>query len=123
VEERRPRERQIEVKILSRRPILSTKKAPIPIRVGAKITNFKRVIRNGTVIDLGSSTDSANRSGKDDDSAEESVSAIRSFLEETSPDKSTTTIIDGKEVKVPAGIKITSAGKGVVNIRAITDMR
>ncbi len=116
------------MKILSRRPIASTKKAPIPLRVGAKITNFKRVIRNGTVIDLGSSqssNDTDGRVGKDDDenSAEESVSAIRSFLEETSPDKSTTTIIDGKEVKVPAGIKITSAGKGVVNIRAITDMR
>jgi hypothetical protein len=53
---------------------------------------------------------------------------FRSFLEETSPGKSspaatTTTIIDGKEVRVPAGIKITSAGKGVVNIRAIADSR
>jgi len=135
VEERRnPKDRQIEVKILSRRPpSSSTKKTPIPIRFGPKFgANFKRVIKNGTVIDLGSPMSShdtsdpdtsrnigyANTSKRDDEdsSQEESVSAIRSFLEETSPDKSTTTIIDGKEVKVPAGIKITSAGKGVVNI-------
>jgi hypothetical protein len=50
------------------------------------------------------------------------VSAIKSFLEETAAENSMT-IIDGKEVRVPAGIKITSAGKGVVNIRAIADSR
>lgn len=147
VEERRPaKERQIEVKILSRRPANSTKKTPIPIRFGSKFgnANIKRVIKNGTVIDLGSpssdasvspaSTASATNTAKiiylnsikkseDESSQEETVSAIQSFLEETSPEKSTTTIIDGKEVRVPAGIKITSAGKGVVNIRAITDSR
>ena len=148
VEERRPaKERQIEVKILSRRPANSTKKTPIPIRFGSKFgnANIKRVIKNGTVIDLGSPSAEASASqassasaipnqakiiylnsakkSEDESSQEETVSAIKSFLEETSPEKSTTTIIDGKEVRVPAGIKITSAGKGVVNIRAITDSR
>lgn len=150
-EEKKPaKERQIEVKILARRPPNSTKKAPIPIRFGSKFgANFKRVIKNGTVIDLGSpaskpatpgsktaSPATANTSkmiylnsqpkklaNEEESGQEESVSAIQSFLEETSPEKSTTTIIDGKEVRVPAGIKITSAGKGVVNIRAITDAR
>ena len=153
VEDKKPtKERQIEVKILARRPAnTSTKKTPIPIRFGSKFSaNFKRVIKNGTVIDLGSPSvssvpksaanitaspvsgntskviylNSVKKPANEDDSAqEESVSAIQSFLEETSPEKSTTTIIDGKEVRVPAGIKITSAGKGVVNIRAITDAR
>ena len=103
--------------------------------------NIKRIIKNGTVIDLGSpsvsirsvpSTSGAPGQAKiiylnappprNDKEEEESVSAIRSFLEETSAVNSTT-IIDGKEVRVPAGIKITSAGKGVVNIRAIADSR
>ena len=151
-EEKKPaKERQIEVKILARRPPNSTKKTPIPIRFGSKFSaNFKRVIKNGTVIDLGSPSASSNPTisasktaspvaantskviylnsakktvNEEESSQEESVSAIQSFLEETSPEKSTTTIIDGKEVRVPAGIKITSAGKGVVNIRAITDAR
>ena len=137
------RERQIEVKILSRRPPppVVAKKSPTPIKFGTKLVgaNIKRIIKNGTVIDLGQASatapgqakiiylNAANKKTVDDDSSqEESVSAIKSFLEETSPDKSlptTTTFIDGREVRVPAGIKITSAGKGVVNIRAIADSR
>ena len=57
LEEKRPaKDRQIEVKILSRRPPKSTKKTPIPIRFGTKLVgpNIKRLIKNGTVIDLGS---------------------------------------------------------------------
>ena len=141
---RQPKERQIEVKILSRRSPTLKKAAASPVKLGTKIvgTNLKRLIQNGTVIDLGTATAgpgqskiiylnaaaaAANKKSMDEDSSqEESISAIKSFLEETSPDKPppmTTTIIDGKEVRVPAGIKITSAGKGVVNIRAIADSR
>lgn len=47
---------------------------------------------------------------------EESVSAIQNFLDSTATPKS------GKsEVNLPPGIKITSAGKGLVNIRAVAD--
>ena len=128
-EKRSGKDRQIEVKILSRRPTNSTKKTPIPIRFGTKIIgpNIKRIIKNGTVIDLGSPnvsvTSVPSTSGspaqakiiylntgakniKDNSSQEESVSAIRSFLEQTSPEKKATTIIDGREVRVPAGIKV-----------------
>ena len=50
---------------------------------------------------------------------EESVSAIQSFINATS-DKNAKIQL-GDDLKVPKGVKITSAGKGVVNIRAVAE--
>ena len=54
---------------------------------------------------------------------EESISAIQNFLDQTSASLTGEgePVDVSPDVKVPAGIKITSAGKGVVNIRAIAD--
>ncbi|TRY76407.1 hypothetical protein TCAL_00036 [Tigriopus californicus] len=49
---------------------------------------------------------------------EESVSAIQSFIDQTSGIKKES---PSPDMKLPPGIKITSAGKGLVNIRAVAD--
>lgn len=54
-----------------------------------------------------------------DEKDEESVSAIQSFINATS-DKNAKIQL-GDDLKVPKGVKITSAGKGVVNIRAVAE--
>ncbi len=48
---------------------------------------------------------------------EESVSAIQNFLDATSGDSKKSPA----QLRVPPGIKITSTGKGTVNIRAVSD--
>ncbi len=57
---------------------------------------------------------------------EESVSAIQSFLDATSSpnggnEETNKSDNDGGDVKVPAGVRITPAGKGTVNIRAVSE--
>ena len=54
-----------------------------------------------------------------DEKDEESVSAIQSFINATS-DKNAKIQL-GDDLKVPKGVQITSAGKGVVNIRAVAE--
>jgi len=152
------RQKQIEVKILARRPP-ELKKVPIQVQrmpqrgsataLGAG--NGPRRISNGMVIDLGAGgkTTTSPKKGLPatttltaksltggnktitpiihlpsgtagiDEKDEESVSAIQSFINATS-DKNAKIQL-GDDLKVPKGVKITSAGKGVVNIRAVAE--
>ena len=64
-------------------------------------------------VDKRSSLTSGGGVGVDD---EESVSAIQKFLDSTSTDATSPPSKDGS-LKVPPGVKITAAGRGVVNIR------
>ena len=144
---RRLPERQIEVKILERRPPGSKQKA-IPIRIGPPLRGTPRGspmgggganrFSNGMVIDLGGNrkslvispagnvTNVINRRSANivepstsisqqlaaASATEESVSAIQSFIEETS----------SSPVKNPSpSVRITSTATGVVNIKAVSD--
>uniref|UniRef100_A0A0K2TX20 Uncharacterized protein n=1 Tax=Lepeophtheirus salmonis TaxID=72036 RepID=A0A0K2TX20_LEPSM len=97
----------------------SSTNAP-PVRRRVIISNGS----TGRVVNLAEAAQTASNSTtsstSNDKEEEESVSAIQSFLEQTSS-SSKSSVLD--DVKVPAGIKITAAGKGVVNIRAIAESR
>ena len=130
------RQKQIEVKILSRRPATETAKRPplqlqrMPQRGAAAAATTRRVISNGMVIDLGSAgpkkvISTPNKtihlpSSTDADRDEESVMAIQKFLDSTSGKQD---VSMSEDLKVPSGVKITNAGKGVVNIRAVSDTK
>jgi len=139
-------ERQIEVKILERRPPGGRQKTPIPIRIGPPLRGSVargggRVSNGGMVIDVanrkslvispsGAVTNVLNkphgvgganviRAGLNVEE-EESVSAIQSFLNETSA------AVGGANnavvVKSPSpSVRITSTATGVVNIKAVSD--
>ena len=147
---RRLPERQIEVKILERRPA-GAKKTPIPIRIGPPLRGTGRgsPVSAGTspsnrfsnggggmVIDVGnrkslviSPAGNVTPVTRRDripavateptlggpNTAEESVSAIQSFIEETSAATSS-------PIKTPSpSVRITSTATGVVNIKAVND--
>ena len=115
-------ERQIEVKILERRPP-GSKKTPIPIRIGPPLRGAPRGQRgfsNGMVVDLGGQTGRRSlvispsgqvtnvvRANKTELTDEESVSAIQSFINDTKP--------------TSPSVRITSTATGVVNIKAVSD--
>ena len=120
-------ERQIEVKILERRPP-GSKKTPIPIRIGPPLRGAPRGqqrLSNGMVVDLGSNRRSlvispsgqisnvirspqiSNQIVGAADHTEESVSAIQSFINETKP--------------TSPSVRITSTATGVVNIKAVNE--
>ena len=140
-------ERQIEVKILERRPQIN-KKTPIPIRIGPPLRGTPRgrggVVSSpgvsnggGMIIDMGgvagrggkalvispsgsvtqkNTTASPARvvsaSGIIGEDTEESVSAIQSFINETSTPVH----------KTPSpSVRITSTATGVVNIKAVSE--
>ena len=119
-------ERQIEVKILERRPP-GSKKTPIPIRIGPPLRGAPRgqrnYVSNGMVVDLGGHGQSGGRrslvispsgqvtnvvrANKTDMTDEESVSAIQSFINDTKPSS--------------PSVRITSTATGVVNIKAVSE--
>ena len=151
-------ERQIEVKILERRPQVNSRKTPIPIRIGPPLRGTPRgrgagggVSNGGMVIDMAgrgiskalvispsgsvtqrtttttptsrvvatsagsavvtSGSGSTGNVGSILEDTEESVSAIQSFLNETS-----------SPVKAPSpSVRITSTATGVVNIKAVSE--
>eukprot|EP00096_Caligus_rogercresseyi_P012518 TRINITY_DN5271_c0_g1_i1.p1 TRINITY_DN5271_c0_g1~~TRINITY_DN5271_c0_g1_i1.p1 ORF type:complete len:1348 (-),score=509.64 TRINITY_DN5271_c0_g1_i1:500-4543(-) len=115
---------EVKVKILAKKditPIPKTVRTAILPRGGSNGTPPVRrrvIISNGAagrVVNLAE----ASQTLAPEKEEEESVSAIQSFLEQTST--SSKNPLD--EVKVPSGIKITAAGKGVVNIRAVAESR
>lgn len=112
------------MKILERRPVGSRGKTPIPIRIGPPLRGTPRGGRiittpssaNGMIIDVGG----VNRKSlvispkikTQIENEEESVSAIQSFINETS-----------SPIKTPSpSVRITSTATGVVNIKAVSDI-
>merc|ERR1719412_1934830 len=100
---------EVQVTILARRPPGSKKKT---ITLGGSVgprtpTVIKR--NGGSVINLGAMKKA---------DAEESISAIQNFIKETSKENP---MSPPENLKLPAGIKITSTGKGMVKIRAVSD--
>ena len=101
---------EVQVTILARRPPGSKKKT---ITLGGSVaprtpTVIKR--NGGSVINLGAMKKA---------DPEESISAIENFIKESSKESPMTS--PPENLKLPAGIKITSTGKGMVKIRAVSD--
>merc|ERR1719312_1612017 len=106
VQPRQTRQRQIEVKILARRPPVakpdpSPKRTPLqlqrmPQRGSAVLANARRVISNGMVVDKTPPTTSTPSAAEGD---EESVMAIQKFLDSTNAEEK------ASDVKVPSGVK------------------
>jgi hypothetical protein len=105
---------EVQVTILGRRPPGSRRKT---ITLGSGVGRtpiIKRAANGGSVINLGQVAAAAAAKKADQ---EESISAIQNFINETSKETPTT----AENLKLPAGIKITSTGKGMVKIRAVSD--
>ena len=97
------------------KPEPSPKRTPLqlqrmPQRGSAVLASARRVISNGMVVAA-----DKNSPGAGTDGDEESVMAIQKFLDSANAEER-----EG-DVKVPSGVKITAAGRGVVNIRAVAD--
>ncbi len=91
------------------------KRTPQPQHVPLKSTvlNVGEKTKRGGVAAASPAKAAAAAASSED---EETVSAIQSFLDSTSGKEG-----NRAELKVPAGIKITPAGRGTVNIRAVAD--
>ncbi len=110
---------EVQVTILSRRPPGSRKKT-ITLGGGAGTGTPGRTPVVKRAANGGAGAGSAgviNLGGKKGDQ-EESISAIQNFINETSKDPAAS---PPENLKLPAGIKVTNAGKGMVKLRAVSD--